>query len=128
MSGRCACHRNVGTCTWRTIDGRMTGEFAGDRHHVTCDACGRWLPLGPSDETPERVAIEIRAAELAFNGGPIRTCDNSMPEDCEGCGWDCWPLVDAMHDAAPAQWAGYLARAIVKHDDKETPIPGAGRK
>ncbi len=118
MSGRCACHRNVGTCTWRTIDGRMTGEFAGDRHHVTCDACGRWLPLGPSDETPERVALEIRAAELSIGRDTLNIC-----EHCEVCGWLAHK--DDLHHEPQAHHvddefhAGYLARVIATH--KETP-------
>jgi hypothetical protein len=83
-----------------------------------CANCGTWLPLGPSSESEPEVKIELRAAELALNDGPIRTCDNAMPKDYEECGWDCWPFLNAMHDAAPAQWAGYLARQIHTHEEE----------
>lgn len=87
-------------------------------HYIRCVTCRAWLPLGPSNDDGAEVAIEVRAAEIAANDGPIRTCDNAMPRDCEECGWDCWPLLNAMHDAEPAQWAGYLARVIATHGDE----------
>ncbi len=46
---------------------KQTGKYVGAR----CIMCGAWLSLGPSNDKPETVQIEIRAAELAANGGRL---------------------------------------------------------
>ncbi len=79
-----------------------------------CLDCGEWLSMGAANDDSEAVKLEIGAAEIAANDGPIRTCDNAMPEDCEECGWDCWPWPDAL--MTPAEFSGYLARCIVTHE------------
>jgi hypothetical protein len=105
-------HKWAARCTYpgRGPNGMETRE---------CPDCEAWLSLGESNDDSEAVRVEMRAAELAANDGPIRTCDNAMPKDCEECGWDCWPFPNAMHDASPAQWGGYLARQITTHKDEE---------
>jgi hypothetical protein len=84
-----------------------------DHHHkVVCDDCGTWLPLGPSDESDERVAEEIEAARLAahlqFDDFP----DDEPEDEWADYGWaahasDC--------DVYEGTWHGYLARQIATH-------------
>lgn len=79
---------------------------------VICDDCGAWLSLSPSNDEPEAVRVEMRAAELAAaldNGLIIST--NS--DECVG-----WRMGDnRMLEANFGYRAGYLARAICEHKD-----------
>ena len=87
-------------------------ELTYPRIHLTCGACNEWLPLGPSNDSPEAVRVEIRAAELAClyaecrSKPPIEWCDFGEwlgwenDRGVSGPGWDC----------------GYLARCIHDHD------------
>lgn len=72
----------------------------------------RNLSLGPSNDDSEQVRIEIRAAEIAADGGP-----NTESANFEAYGW-------LLHQAGgPVLWtnqheaAGYLARCITTHED-----------
>lgn len=89
-----------------------------------CDDCHAWLPLGHSDETPERVAVEIRAAELAA----AFTKDRGTADDAtidENVGWlvhlNEWTHLDRERGfpVNDEQHTGWLAREIATH--KETP-------
>jgi hypothetical protein len=80
---------------------------------IVCTGCGAWLPLGDSDEhASEQVEIEIRAAEIA---GTDLVLDGD-----ERIGY-----LDHAYDfglGAPInadQWAGYLARSIITHEDQQ---------
>lgn len=66
---------------------------AGDAS-VVCKDCGAWLSLGPSDETDERVALEILAAAIVAG-------DARCPVHYEDC-----------------QWCG-LAYRILNHEDEQ---------
>jgi hypothetical protein len=79
-----------------------------------CD-CGAWCSLGPSNDAPPTVKIEIRAAEIAASGR-------------NGSGIDTWGEHDGWHAVSrkppasarrfrgtPGQLAGYLARVIAMH-------------
>jgi hypothetical protein len=81
-----------------------------------CGLCGAWLSLGESDETDERVAIEIRAAEIAASDDPHRV----MGID-EAVGFSDWYDGDAERPGTILNvrqvHAGYLARAIVMHKE-----------
>ena len=82
-----------------------------------CDDCLDYVPLGPSDETDPRVAVEIRAAELAghmswFLGGPGAPVDTIDKSELRGCS-------QHRNNGTPAndhEHAGYLARCIADHD------------
>ncbi len=79
-------------------------------HHKQCLDCGAWLSLGPANDEPPEVQIEIRAAEIAASDRPIGECDW-----LEWAGWVTERTEDSL-----TTWrglAGYLARAIVHHDD-----------
>lgn len=82
---------------------------------IVCNACGEWLPLGDSNDAPEAVAIEIRAAELA-------ECYGGETGDFTQTEWAGWND-DEQHsegdfDIAGRQWlAGYLAFYIDMHHE-----------
>lgn len=71
----------------------------------SCATCGTWLPLGPSNDTP--VAVEVRATELAANGG------RGMREP-ELFGWQSADLGIFPY---PREEAGYLAHVIAHHPE-----------
>lgn len=84
---------------------------------LVCDSCGEWLSLGESNESDERVAVEIRAAELA-------NLAHSHADQMESYGWSCWsrgnsddPCGTVSND--PRWHAGWLGREINEHT--ETP-------
>lgn len=84
-----------------------------------CLDCGAWLSLGPANDEPEAVRVEIRAAELT-------TLDRCSLEqwpcgmtDQEPHGW-----IGHKHDDTPIEprasyWAGYLAREIATHENED---------
>jgi hypothetical protein len=81
-----------------------------------CLDCGTWLPLGKSNDAPDEVKVEMRAAELAHdNEHWARLVTKGVPgEDREVDGF-------LMHYSArapqsDAELAGYLARCIHDHD------------
>ena len=75
-----------------------------------CWQCGAWLSLGPSNDSPEAVQIEIRAAEMAVGIGALALL--------EACGWSAatWPAPSDPRDEDDRfSWhAGWLAREIVE--------------
>lgn len=79
-----------------------------------CGSCDAWLSLGPSNDSPPEVALEIRAAELAHP-------DTIWSPEAIGGGYvhACWqpgaPFSDSLDD--PEQFAGCLAGAIVEHGE-----------
>jgi hypothetical protein len=82
-----------------------------------CFDCGSYLSLGHSDETDERVAIEIRAAEIAAT---LKATNAPSLSECEQHGWEAHangmrPVLCENGDFN----AGHLAREIVTHE--ETP-------
>jgi hypothetical protein len=90
---------------------------------VVCKDCGHWLSLGQASEEDPRVAVEIRAAQLAVDiaDGHMPICEESNPfeQDCERCGYENW---GGHVECKPAWHAGHLARCISLHDtehDKE---------
>ena len=78
-------------------------------HARRCWHCPTWLPLGPSNDAPPEVQQEIRAAEIAADSIGAR-----MNMD-EVFGWGDY---DMLGDGDTDAWhAGYLARAIVEHEE-----------
>lgn len=82
---------------------------------LECDLCRAQLPLGPSDESDPRVAVEVRAAEIAAT---LRETKVPSLNECEQHGWE----THANDDIAPPILcgrqkfdSGYLAREIVNH-------------
>lgn len=96
---------------------------------AVCNACGHWLPLGPADDTPDdtpEVLVERMAAEVAADTierkegypGDHWTFDVRL-------GWARYELgINAVPETPEpgiyrdAVLVGYLARAIVRHDEE----------
>jgi hypothetical protein len=80
-----------------------------------CWACKEWLALGKANDASEAVQIEKRAAELALiPAGAFVTSDAQSGWYCSANDLDLppWPH-------CPDAWAGWFARCIAEHDDKE---------
>jgi hypothetical protein len=94
-------HRFTGT--WRR-------SVFGDVFRETCTDCGHWLSLGPSNDEPLEVQIEIRAAELTAPRARTFVSDDV---------WSGWVAHERGWCPAPtiAALAGYLARVIATHPD-----------
>lgn len=134
MSRRCRHpERDVFALKWRPVSeeayragyvissmrpGMMLWKFAGDENPqaLWCRRCRSWLPLGHSDETPERVAIEIRAAAL------VAGFDDCVDEFTvrEYHGWRKADQSIESDDLADDEAPGYLAHVIDATHDKET--------
>lgn len=123
MSGRCR-HRTTrrmwrigeSWCGWvAAVRAGLEWEEFGAR---ICNHCGEWLPLGHSDETPERVAVEIRAAALVADL-PYNPHDNertnAIMSSEERLGWSI--AESSMCEHSKAWLAGYLARIIATHEE-----------
>lgn len=77
-----------------------------------CLDCGTWLPMGPSNDSPEAVAIEIRAAELADKWSEYEYLPGTDRFDwCPTAGSD--GLCGSCESL-------YLAHAIAHHDSLRT--------
>lgn len=100
-------------------------DEAGAGQRLICIDCGEWLSLGPSNDEPIEVAIELRAAEIAASGYQLHGGKLRSMHWYEGCGWNAAdPDPDCIgHDACdrgepedgPMHLAGFLARVIVRH-------------
>jgi hypothetical protein len=86
-----------------------------------CSDCGEALPLGPSNDEPEAVRIEMRAAEIAATGNIIDEWLYCRVSDAERDGWEMWPDWGAGmsrmigQPESRSEWCGWLARAIAEH-------------
>lgn len=70
-----------------------------------CQDCGFWLPLGHSDETDARVALEIDAAGVVASGIVDFVNVDGILNSGEMCGPDCSYCLIA-----------FLAAVIASHD------------
>lgn len=106
-------------CTIVASKDRLSGLWVERRQ---CERCGAWLSLGPSDETDPRVAVEIRAAELAVasDGNYLAFRDIATPPEFWGWHMHMYSYDDDEIDADGEHAAGYLARAIAAHDTEES--------
>ncbi len=111
-------------CRINHWDGRMwvsCDAFAQSKPgRKRCVDCGHWLPLGPANDDSEAVRVEIDAARIVAavdDGLPFLAWFADLGSLCAAHnGW----LDQDTHDAGlPEYTAGYLARAIVSHDDGE---------
>ena len=127
MSARCG-HKNADHLTpgdWFT---RITPDGDYDPQHIVtveqfrCLDCGAWLPLGPANDEPAEVQVEIRAAELAAQWAPM---DRTVTVHAERDGWAWhrdghipeWAVPDiGTYGTYDQRLAGYLARLIATHD------------
>lgn len=82
-----------------------------------CNWCGDYVPLGKARDDDPRVAVEIRAAELAHNEiHMMRLISTGIPgQDDEVDGY-IMAIGDRHEPWNSAQLAGYLAHAITKHE------------
>ena len=88
---------------------------------LRCLDCGAWLSLGPSNDAPAQVQVEIRAASLAASltrlGAILAWQFNPHEWDEERRGWSMAETNMQQHTNA---WhAGYLARVIATHTEGE---------
>ncbi|HEU4727733.1 MAG TPA: hypothetical protein VFT22_07585 [Kofleriaceae bacterium] len=103
------CKHSITLNVWskdsdEVIGGRCSSVFG----------CGDYISLGPSNDKPEAVRIEIRAAELAIgwkeNPGIIGPL---IANTREGWGWEDH---EKESDDDVANHAGWLAREITMYD------------
>ena len=88
-------------------------------HFLKCLTCNEWLPLGPANDEPVEVQIEMRAAEIAHP-----ECE---PGEYRNIEWAAYELCEEYSDADDRgqiksfdfmdRWyqSGYLARIIHDH-------------
>jgi hypothetical protein len=79
---------------------------------IACLDCRAWLSLGPSNDEPEAVRIEIRAAEIA--AGAKKNLFEAHGYNCPGPDQSCLTFHWYEHQC------GALARCIVTHDEGES--------
>ncbi len=83
-----------------------------------CYVCGAWLPLGPASDDTETVRVEMRAAELE----PIWSLKltsitiRRSRDEVDGANYH-WRTNGG--DYLPSVAAGWLARELATHDDRE---------
>lgn len=85
-----------------------------------CMDCGEAVPYGPSNDEPEAVKVEMRAAEIAATLDPGYWRPGMSDADVRaGAGWNAADLgfADTWCSGDPECLAGYLARAITTHQD-----------
>jgi hypothetical protein len=101
------------------------GQVDGEAIEIArwCVACGALLKLAAANDNHAAVPVEIAAALLAENvagqpRGPVF--------DPEARGWDdrCEDVVDD-HEHTPGESIGWLAHAIVNHDDEQAELASA---
>lgn len=90
-----------------------------------CLDCGAWLPLGPSNDEPEQVKIEMRAAEIAavlrYSNKRLITLTSFAERrglwlHAQAQRNKFWGLADGL---TKYDHAGYLARVISTHESGE---------
>lgn len=81
-----------------------------------CWKCGITLPLGPSNDEPDAVQIEMRSAEIAATAyerrGRSHVWRSSLMSNCELDG--VFMYGDDREPTCPAEESGYLAACIVE--------------
>lgn len=119
-------HDNVEARAWSITSRRWYDRFPSCRYAdledaLVCLDCGAWLSLGPANDEPEAVQIEIRAAELAAEWDPDGEWTGieslgmvSEGEHTELLERDIAARVRPASDLF-AYLSGYLARCIAEH-------------
>lgn len=91
-----------------TYSRRPDDTFGADA--LFCLACGVRLDMGPSNDEPAEVQVEMRAAEIAA----VRLLSRD-----EADGWKSYP--DGAVVSTGSGWGvGWLARELATHDHRET--------
>lgn len=115
-------HLNTSDKCGETTHDRI-GDIIYEVEYRECLDCGAWLPLGESNDKPEAVRVEIRAAELAAEFTRERgTADDATVD--ENAGWlvhlNEWTHLDRDRGFPKndEQHAGYLAREIATHSEE----------
>lgn len=82
-----------------------------DAQYRRCQHCGETLPLGSSNDGPEAVRVEMRAAEIP---GMARGVPGEISGEDEVSGWiDHFTRADIWSDEDPQKWhAGWLAHEM----------------
>lgn len=84
-----------------------------------CAKCGEWLSLGPSNDSPPEVQLEMRAAEIAAGlevggDGFFAKWRVRFMEEVEDWGWQMYEVGWGCHDEGRA---GYLAACIAEEEE-----------
>lgn len=110
MTERCRfCRRKH--VEWNSI--RIEGNPNGCTY-ARCWNCREYASLGPSNDDPSEVAVEIRAAELA----DLATSDATRSESL---GWHAYADGGPRTMTIADEWhAGWLGRAIHDHDEEQS--------
>ena len=62
---------------------RSVGSSTHDVDAIRCNHCNAWLPLGPSNDEPEAVKVEMALAELLAEINLLWQPGRSREEACE---------------------------------------------
>jgi hypothetical protein len=119
-----ACgHRNVFTYYW--IGNSWISLFGDSKnaHRRRCADCRRFIPLGPSNDAPDEVQVEMRAAELAAAWEPENGV-HGLTTGCEHTGWDGWPY---RQPRCTDEHTGFLAAQIRNHERDLGEVNWAGQ-
>lgn len=81
-----------------------------------CHECGAWLSLGPSNDAPPEVQVEMRAAVLDAMYETARRWDEL--DGAELAGVITFNFDSAKQPEQDGEWAGYLAAAIASHKEQ----------
>jgi hypothetical protein len=88
-----------------------------------CARCGETMPLGPSNDAPDEVQVEMRAAELAAAWEPENGV-HGLTTGCEHTGWDGWPY---RQPRCTDEHTGFLAAQIQNHERDLGEVNWAGQ-
>jgi hypothetical protein len=103
------------TCTGELHD--PTAPDVGDNEPISwrCFECGEYASLGPANDEPEQVRVEMRAAEISAAWKGRREPFDLPLTDAEKSGCDKWPYLDPTAD----ELSGFLAVQIINHNAEQ---------
>jgi hypothetical protein len=124
-STRRAWWHNGHWITWSHIARGQAGVgLLWDDHAARrCNDCSAWLPLGESNDAPDEVKVEMRAAMLAAAWEPENGV-HGLTTGCEHTGWDGWPY---RQPRCTDEHTGFLAAQIRNHERDLGEVNWAGQ-
>jgi hypothetical protein len=120
-----ACgHRNTRIGMWRAgAQDWLDNTWCLIEDRIVCQDCGAWLSLGESNDAPDEVKVEMRAAMLAAAWEPENGV-HGLTTGCEHTGWDGWPY---RQPRCTDEHTGFLAAQIRNHERDLGEVNWAGQ-